>query len=124
MTELFVSYETAKLLKEKGFDKSCFGGYYLYQNTPDLCIYQDENEFSDAKEIILQAPLYQQAIDWLREKHKIFIMPTILTLDTKLPTYKTGIFGMKKGDEPATADWSEDYYETTNKAIIEALKLI
>lgn len=70
MKNLFVPYEIAKQLKEKGFNDSCFGGYYPFKNTLYLFIYQDENEFSDSKEIVSQAPMYQQVISWLKDWRK------------------------------------------------------
>ena len=72
MKHLFVPYEEAIKLKELGFDEQCFGGYYPYKVAFELCIFQDENEESDHKNIILQAPLFQQAFDWFREKYNLY----------------------------------------------------
>lgn len=71
MKEQFVTYEIALKLKELGFDEECFG-YYSEQHdkTKFLCLYQEEDYFD---EIRLEAPLWQQVIDWLREKHDIVI---------------------------------------------------
>ena len=73
MKHLFVPYNIAVTAKEKGVNQDCFAGYYMFENKPELCIFQDENEFSDFKEIIIEAPLYQQIVDWLnkigKEKH-------------------------------------------------------
>lgn len=73
MKEQFVTYEIALGLKELGFQHSCFGYFGankvfilnpLSKNKNSLS-YNDYPE--DAKPI--SAPLWQQAIDWLREKH-------------------------------------------------------
>ena len=69
MKKQFVTYEIALKLKELGFDEECFG-YYSQNDTNDmhyLCIYQEEDYFlsGDVPSIIgLEAPLWQQAIDW------------------------------------------------------------
>lgn len=130
MKKLFIPYELALIAKDKGFNESCFGGYYLFENKPDLCIYQDENEFSDSKEIILQAPLYQQMVDWFSEKHKIQIVEDISGLGTHF-TCKIWNRNLRTGDcEGKLGKWTQTYpyalsrYEALNLAIEEALKLI
>ena len=61
MNKEFIPYEQALALKELGFDEPCFGMYY----TKDGDIRKlDINEIGDA-------PLYQQAFRWFREKHNI-----------------------------------------------------
>lgn len=71
MKKQFVTYEIALKLKELGFDEECFG-YYSKQHDDSyfLCIYQQEDEYSKER---LEAPLWQQVIDWFREKHDIII---------------------------------------------------
>jgi len=90
MKELFVPYEIAILLKEKGFyNEHSWGAFYSPYNINDVII---ENEpkiqrFSlDSESLKNQvyhnqmkyyfdcySPLYQQAITWLKERHKIYI---------------------------------------------------
>lgn len=63
ITEDYVSFETAKLLKDKGFDKNCF------------TVYNNDGKFYDtrygiAPSIEISAPTIQMAMKWLRnEKH-------------------------------------------------------
>lgn len=92
MQNLFVPYPLAKLLKEKGFDEPCLMVYYgegtglaetgqpmdkLYlpsgfgkmqnshlRNLPKMEIYLKGQ---------VTAPLYQQVIDWFRDKQQIKI---------------------------------------------------
>lgn len=75
-TEDYVSYETAKLLKEKGFDIECD---YLYVNGNIVRAQgfgynwnKGETIFTDYKNEC-SAPTLQIAMKWLREKHKITI---------------------------------------------------
>ena len=93
ITEDYVSFETAKLLKEKGFDEECFAKYATEKITEkwyddyrertissdwdeghllepcleslqDYCIYGDT----------IPAPTQQMAMRWLREVHNYVIM--------------------------------------------------
>lgn len=67
ITEYYVSYEVAKLLKEKGFNERSIAsydskgqlqeGYGYWNKTPIWCA----------------APTHQMAMAWLRETHNIFI---------------------------------------------------
>ena len=63
MNKEFVSYEQALALKELGFDESCFAVYSEHDKTR---VY-DESAIREGLKI--QAPLYQQAFRWFREKH-------------------------------------------------------
>lgn len=75
VTEDYVSFEIAKLLKEKGFDER------------GLCVYTVEEErfytFGDWVENscllpnLISAPTHQMALKWLREVHKIFVEPFV-----------------------------------------------
>ena len=65
--EDYVSFETAKLLKEKGFDEECNMAYFnetLVDYTMfGFCLGGD----------LLYCPTLQMAMKWLREVHKIHI---------------------------------------------------
>lgn len=69
MKHLFVPYEIALLAKEKGFDEPCLA---IYENkelhtwrVADTLVQQKDLANSDS----IVAPLYQQLIDWFREKN-------------------------------------------------------
>lgn len=75
-TEDYVSFETAKLLKEKGFDAECD---YLYVDGQLVraqgcaCNWNSgETLFTDYKNEC-SAPTLQMAMKWLREKHNLHI---------------------------------------------------
>ena len=66
ITEDYVSFEVAKLLKEKGVDEKCF------------TVYNNDGKFYDtrygiAPSIEIPAPTLQMAMKWLRENHNIHI---------------------------------------------------
>ena len=76
ITEDYISFETSKLLKEKGFDTECD---YLYVNGKLVkaqgfaCNWNNgETLFTDYKNEC-SAPTLQMAMKWLREVHKIYI---------------------------------------------------
>lgn len=85
ITEDYISFETAKLLKEKGFDEHCFcinyplpeGGHHsiilpnLLNNS--MIPFIDEYKFCRYKEDFITIPTLQMAMKWLREVHKISI---------------------------------------------------
>ena len=64
--EDYVSFETAKLLKEKGFDESCYQKYddegYLSFNHVGYI-----NSESPSDDFSALAPTHQMAMKWLRE---------------------------------------------------------
>ena len=70
ITEDYVSFETAKLLKEKGFDIPCMGRYSVRSKEFHLdCTKRCNNGglFECA------APTLQMAMKWLREVHNLWL---------------------------------------------------
>ena len=80
MKKEFVTYEIALKLKELGFDEECLGFWYVSQINNScielrygMCIFKSTSiELSKYPKNVL-APLYQQVVDWFREKHNIHI---------------------------------------------------
>lgn len=82
ITEDYVSFETAKLLKEKGFDEPCShiyrnDGMHLYCGDARLTTLTnteiDEPQDWVSETFTCACPTLQMAMKWLREVHKIFI---------------------------------------------------
>jgi hypothetical protein len=67
MENEFVSYTQALALKELGFDEPCFTRYYESSKLADSLSYLHHNYFGQ-----VNAPLYQQAFRWFREKHGLY----------------------------------------------------
>ena len=90
ITEDYVSFETAKLLKEKGFDAKC-KKYYNLKMLTNLyygCEYVRNRDLKDEDDCI--APSLGMAMKWLREVHKLHVdvdpsegdwNPTVITLE-------------------------------------------
>lgn len=115
MKHLFVPFEIARQLKDKGFNEECLA----YWNADPFL---KSPAFNIAKPFVhewcLPAPLYQQVIDWLREKHEIYISVN--------PSNGIMIFNRKSENK-----WPYDgtdkkfsYYEALNEAIKKAIELV
>ena len=143
--DLFVPYEIALQLKEKGFDEPCFGiflneysnnpGYLYSREERNICNEEIDEEgniigvfvtYSNSKifEQYTTAPLYQQVIDWFREIHKLDISHTV-----GFPlSYSFHVQDLDREQKYWNFNGPEQvhkhYYEGLNKAIEEALKLI
>jgi len=73
-TEDYVSLETAKLLKEKGFDEGC--RQYWYKGNIVFSRSEIRNrELDNYEEEGWTAPTLQAATKWLRERYNIHIEP-------------------------------------------------
>lgn len=75
MTEEFVTLETAKLLKEKGFKEDVFTFYEVDCVEGDMILAEtyDESENFNEKNDCLSAPTQSLAQKWLRETKNIHI---------------------------------------------------
>ena len=72
ITEDYVSFETAKLLKEKGFDWECIG-YYVDDEPNDIKHSFCGETNSTWESRCCSAPTLQMAMKWLREVHSLHI---------------------------------------------------
>jgi len=103
ITEDYVSFETAKLLKEKGFNEYC----RAFRSPSGKLFYSshDIKNFEDGKTIgaAIAAPTLQMAMKWLREVHNIAIVvtPSIFWGKYNVSIYKKGNdypYGFDGGD--------------------------
>lgn len=126
MKDLFLPYELALIAKQKGFNEPCIGYFaknYATGEDNQLSLADRPIEASKFKSKYLAAPLYQQIIDWLREKHNIDI---VIDRCVGSVRFCAKIIKPKK-NQPLYCEFAGsfmDYYETLNKAIEEAFKLL
>jgi hypothetical protein len=124
MNQLFLPYELALMAKEKGFDEPCMA---YYNDDKILCI-KKGNPLSgiinqDCHRLNIIAPLYQQLIDWFREKHNLIITIDVNSIGKCFGHYK-------KYNLISMSAWSNDedeplnYYDALNKITETAFKLI
>lgn len=135
MNHLFVPYELAIKLKEKGFTEPCLS--YYQPNIEGLVnqfyVSGDQPEvYEDTEHIITLAPLYQQVVNWLEEKHRLWMY--IVPYGDGTSWSFSGVNNIDDKNMYTRTDWEvrEKYRDVkfssrfiaTNIAIIEALKLI
>ena len=72
ITEDYVSFEIAKLLKEKGFDESCsFVVNTISKNVMPVSWPTTNSDIEDEKASLIALPTLQMVMKWLREVHNI-----------------------------------------------------
>ena len=71
ITEDYVSFETAKLLKEKGFDTPVWTRYE--NDDVNEVIFGDKYNWNNSSMGQISAPTLQMVMKWLREVHGLFI---------------------------------------------------
>ena len=123
MEEQFVTYEIALKLKELGFNEKCFG-YFGIQNEVKIEISYN-SDLNLIRRDFISAPLWQQVIDWLIEKHGIIIgymnvnihtnlefmwcISTVEEIELNLPNKSERCF--------------KDYQKAREQAILKAIEL-
>lgn len=118
LQEIYVSFETAKLLKEKGF-----AGENAMWYTPDGYISEEGiNDGIDptADEIfkdLYPAPTQDMALRWLREVHGIFNQPQHFWKANKYECYP---YSIKNGKH--LHDFHLGYHDTYEEACETAIK--
>jgi hypothetical protein len=98
MKDKFTTYQIAKELKELGFDEPCFATYMKdacgskkpFEYDIDYCT---KTQMSSGlashnnlyKNDWVAAPTWQDVIDWLEDKHKLFVdvFPTLVSVSDK-----------------------------------------
>lgn len=122
--EQFVTYEIAVTLKKLGFDEPCLG----YFNADEEFIYginlrmiKYAHRYNKEDDSVL-APLWQQCIDWFREKYDIDIeihskfghgtgwWANLCYNPTRTEVLNIAIF--------------DNYYEARERAILECIELL
>lgn len=108
ITEDYVSFETAKLLKEKGFNEGCSTTY-----TPNG-FFHTHNYRPLLGDIF--APTLQMAMKWLREVHNIDIFPWKIGKGV----YSCAIFNSNTSqDLSSDNDFPSEKYEEAAEAAIK-----
>ena len=121
MEKQFCTIEITKSLEELGFDEECLWYWNIYNHKePELLEFIDE--FS---EDYLNAPLWQQAIDWFREKHHLYIQVVINQIDddSLFPFYFYIVNMDTKLIVDLLSNYIDDYYDAREQAILKAIEL-
>ena len=136
ITENYVSFETAKLLKEKGFDGPCYKVWESHGDSQTLVgapsfvegetVVNRESVDAAAKQYVYEynlnnnvegylAPTLQMAMKWLREKHEIHCQ-----IDCSLLGWRFGIRDLDKDEWITLRNMGE--YSTYEEACEAAIK--
>lgn len=124
MKEQFVTYDIALKLKVLGFDEECLARYLVvteWEKPTGEIRLQISNNCTNTHNALFKAPLWQQAIDWLREKYQLHIY---------IDFYDTYAFAIKcEKDQYYNRFGSfemelKTYHEAREQAILKAIELI
>lgn len=103
----FVPYQESLELKELGFDEECFGYHNMINHSGN---YQFDRRIWETSDNYIEAPLYQQAFKWFRDKHLLegLILPQDKSVLDPLPLYFIAIQSYRN------KVWNE-LFNSTNK---------
>jgi len=138
MKNQFVTFEIALKLKELGFNFPCFSAYTENGNLMDIGDYADYDEIGKLNghsySISCLSPLWQQCVDWFRDKHHTNIeinrfpniskwgfIVTDMTIIPKQQTIKENINMSLKVTDVRRFD---EYFECREQAILKGIELI
>ena len=147
MKSQFVTYEIAKSLKELEFDEPCLAGYENFDCGIQLHIPAGKHSsvskipfyknYSKQNTHIVKAPLWQQVIDWFREKYEVDINIYIKKVSNgNIAIYVFSIFFIAEHPDKKWYNESLDYdsqkenvdfvrYSTAREqAILKAIELV
>ena len=117
ITEDYISFETAKLLKEKGFDEICYLGYNKngeYVPTSNRC----NSQIIQPDFCLICCPTLQMAMKWLREVHNINI-DIVSVWNQKRFEYQVFIVTPENADSPY---YEHNPYKSYEEACEAAIK--
>lgn len=123
ITEDYVSFETAKLLKEKGFDEPCECFYDTENNDVSIVngwMNVSNSELKGKEFVRYSAPTLQMAMKWLREVYNIFIAINMIPDTIQKPYFFKPYVEGKIYNFPL--DYSVEFYTTYEEACEAAIK--
>lgn len=135
MKEQLITFKTAKLAKEKGFEVATIHSYELSEV---LCYKEKAHNWNGRKKLLgvdkyFNAPTQSLLQKWLREKHRIVVLIAYPhTDDNKVGginsvTFDVQIYKLHGGDawkKHILKGITDDYEYTLEKGLQEALKLV
>lgn len=108
--KLFVPYEIALKLKEKGFNELSIA---YYEDGYDIFNFgHAKGQLYNNDRFLISAPLYQQVLEWMKAKHNIFIEPFTSFMS---PRKNVTIFRVQK--------YGKVYRDITAKTLKEAIEI-
>ena len=121
ITEDYVSFETAKLLKEKGFDEETRGYYPIKGDATGRLMFGSEYNHNHSQ-VQISAPTLQMAMKWLREEHKLFIFISTWRKLTNAVQYYCEIRNLDNPDFDTLASFTSNELCSYEEACEAAIK--
>ena len=120
ITEDYVSFEVAKLLKEKGFDEPCTTRYGTDKRfIRSLSHFKNSEINKDA----VNVPTLQMTMRWLREVHQLHISVDVRPIYGKVKDEKgRNTCGLLYWHYIASGEWMNDKREPQQKAFVVSEK--
>lgn len=125
ISEDYVSFETAKLLKEKGFNEDCWCWYeedgYFRKSNDNFGVQSNSWHVVNDDEFNCSAPTLQMAMKWLREVHNTIIIIEPHAYDYINEKNASYVFSLWQGDSYYENPLKKDFptYEQTVEAAIK-----
>ena len=125
ITEDYVSFEAAKLLKEKGFDVPCLAHWFIGTDIHFSVgtIPQNWNEVKTDLDW-LSCPTHQMAMKWVRIKYNIIIIIALdlYKFDDGEIKFYIEYYNLKKPQESCAYEGEHIYFDSYEQACEEAIK--
>lgn len=120
LQEDYVSFETAKLLKEKGFDEGC-RAFYVKSKECGIELFHAKEPYNYNNNVhpCTSAPTLQMVMKWLREVHNLFIGINTVIGSDKNWGYEVFI---QKQEVPIPSKIQWDWFNTYEEACEAAIK--
>ena len=123
LTEDFVSFEIAKLLKEKGFDELCIFKYNYEGIRMKAGLAIDEWQNSELDDNECSCPTLQMAMKYLREVHQLHISVDVSPIYGKVKDEKgRNTCGLLYWHYMASGVWLNEKYNPFQKAFVVSEK--
>jgi len=120
MTDELISYETAKLAKEKRFDVKTPKAYYDHGGT-QVILWVDSEPLNSE---LAPAPTQSLLQRWLRDAHNIDLWAQPFVFNLSLPDESYSYFIYKDGVLATDSVGFIDFEEALEAGLLEALKVI
>lgn len=122
ITEDYVSYETAKLMKEKGFDEGCsFIVNTITKGVMPVSWPTTNSDIEDEKACLIALPTLQMAMKWLREVHNIVITTDYANICGLGFTYAASVIKINNSGKIEEGDWlNVCLYKNSYEQVCEA----
>lgn len=122
MIDELISFETAKLAKEKGFNESCRDIYDSYSSTDKIELFENIH-YPDTEDTI-GAPTQSLLQRWLREVHSIILVCLFSYVTDRNKYYYEIHHSNKLYTNLVNDKYNDTYEEALEEGLQEALKLI